>query len=46
MAADYLVEKGVQLSRLHAVGLGPITAKESPDEKKRRVTVKMLVDQD
>jgi len=42
----YLVEKGVQLSRLHAVGLGPITAKESPDEKKRRVTVKMLVDQD
>jgi hypothetical protein len=28
------------------VGLGPITAKETPDEKKRRVTVKMLVDQD
>ena len=27
-------------------GLGPIAAKESPDEKKRRVTVKMLVDQD
>ena len=42
----YLVEKGVQLSRLHAVGLGPITAKESPDEKKRRVMWKMLVDQD
>jgi outer membrane protein OmpA-like peptidoglycan-associated protein len=42
----FLVEKGVSLTRVHAIGLGPITAKESPDEKKRRVTVKMLVDQD
>jgi outer membrane protein OmpA-like peptidoglycan-associated protein len=42
----FLVEKGVPLTRLHAVGLGPIVAKETPDEKKRRVTVKMLVDQD
>ncbi|MGH7314783.1 MAG: OmpA family protein [Candidatus Rokuibacteriota bacterium] len=42
----FLVEKGVQLSRVHAVGLGPITARETPDEKKRRVTVKMMVDQD
>lgn len=42
----FLVEKGVPLSRVHAVGLGPITAKETPDEKKRRVTVKMMVDQD
>lgn len=42
----FLVEKGVPLTRVHAVGLGPITAKETPDEKKRRVTVKMLVDQD
>jgi OOP family OmpA-OmpF porin len=42
----FLVEKGIPLSRVHAVGLGPITAKETPDEKKRRVTVKMLVDQD
>jgi len=42
----FLVEKGVQLSRVHAVGLGPIAAKETPDEKKRRVTVKMMVDQD
>ncbi|HSB41972.1 MAG TPA: OmpA family protein [Methylomirabilota bacterium] len=42
----FLVEKGISLSRVHAVGLGPITAKETPDEKKRRVTVKMLVDQD
>jgi outer membrane protein OmpA-like peptidoglycan-associated protein len=42
----FLVEKGISLTRVHAVGLGPITAKETPDEKKRRVTVKMLVDQD
>jgi outer membrane protein OmpA-like peptidoglycan-associated protein len=42
----FLVEKGVPLSRVQAVGLGPITAKETPDEKKRRVTVKMMVDQD
>ena len=42
----FLVEKGVQLSRVHAVGLGPIAAKETPNEKKRRVTVKMMVDQD
>jgi outer membrane protein OmpA-like peptidoglycan-associated protein len=42
----FLVEKGVPLTRVHAVGLGPIAAKETPDEKKRRVTVKMLVDQD
>lgn len=42
----FLVEKGLPLTRVHAVGLGPITAKETPDEKKRRVTVKMLVDQD
>ena len=42
----FLVDKGVPLSRVQAVGLGPITAKETPDEKKRRVTVKMMVDQD
>jgi OOP family OmpA-OmpF porin len=42
----FLVEKGVPLSRVQAVGLGPITAKETPDEKTRRVTVKMMVDQD
>jgi hypothetical protein len=36
----------VQLSRVHAVGLGPIAARETPDEKKRRVAVKMMVDQD
>jgi OOP family OmpA-OmpF porin len=42
----FLVERGIPLSRVHAVGLGPIATKETPDEKKRRVTVKMLVDQD
>jgi OOP family OmpA-OmpF porin len=42
----FLVEKGVPLSRVQAVGLGPITAKETPDDNKRRVTVKLMVDQD
>ena len=42
----FLVEKGISLTRVHAVGLGPITAKDTPNEKRRRVTVKMLVDQE
>ncbi len=42
----FLVEKGVQLSRVYSVGLGPITAGGDPDAKKRRVTVKLMVDQD
>ena len=42
----YLVEKGVELPRIQAVGLGPITAAGLPDEKKRRVTVRLMVQPD
>jgi len=39
----FLVEKGIELPRIHLVGLGPITEKGTPNEQKRRVTVKMMV---
>lgn len=39
----FLVEKGIELPRIQAVGLGPITANGLPDEKKRRVTVRLMV---
>ena len=42
----YLVEKGIELPRINAVGLGPITTAGLPDEKKRRVTVRLMVQPD
>jgi outer membrane protein OmpA-like peptidoglycan-associated protein len=39
----YLVEKGVELPRIHLIGLGPIAEKGTPNKEKRRVTVKMMV---
>lgn len=42
----FLAEKGVQLSRVQSIGLGPIADRGQPEEKKRRVTVTLLVDQD
>lgn len=42
----FLVDKGVQLSRVRLVGLGPIMDPSAPAEKKRRVTVRLMVDQD
>lgn len=42
----YLVEKGVELPRINAVGLGPIITAGLPDEKKRRVTVRLMVQPD
>ncbi|HKN48131.1 MAG TPA: hypothetical protein VJ144_09185, partial [Candidatus Polarisedimenticolia bacterium] len=40
----YLVEKGVELSRIHWVGLGVLSGTGAPEEqaKKRRVTVTVL----
>lgn len=40
----YLVEKGVELSRIHWVGLGKLSGTGAPEEqaKKRRVTVTVL----
>ena len=42
----YLVDKGVALPRIHSVGLGPILDSAQPDEQKRRVTVKLMVQPD
>jgi outer membrane protein OmpA-like peptidoglycan-associated protein len=42
----FLAEKGIGLSRIQAVGFGPITAEKTPDAQKRRVTAKLLLDQD
>ena len=39
----FLVERGIELPRIHSVGLGPITAGGPPDEKKRRVTLRVMV---
>jgi outer membrane protein OmpA-like peptidoglycan-associated protein len=42
----FLVEKGIGLSRIQAVGLGPITVEKAPEAQKRRVTAKLMLDQD
>jgi outer membrane protein OmpA-like peptidoglycan-associated protein len=39
----FLVERGVELPRIHLIGLGPIAEKGTPNKDKRRVTVKMMV---
>jgi len=42
----FLVEKGVQMSRIQSVGLGPVAEPGAPDPEKRRVTAKMMLEQD
>lgn len=42
----FLMDKGIQLARIQSASLGPITNADIPDAKKRRVTVKMLVDRE
>ncbi len=42
----FLADKGVQLSRVQAIGMGPLDDRGTPDEKKRRVTVTLMVDTD
>ena len=42
----FLVERGVQLSRILSVGLGPITGSSAPEPQKRRVTAKLMLEQD
>jgi outer membrane protein OmpA-like peptidoglycan-associated protein len=39
----FLVKQGVELPRIHSVGLGPILDPATPKEKKRRVTVKLTL---
>lgn len=42
----FLAERGVQLSRVQAIGMGPLDDRGTPDEKKRRVTVTLMTDSD
>ena len=38
----FLADKGVQLSRVQAIGMGPLDDPGTPAEKKRRVTVTLM----
>jgi len=42
----FLMEKGIQLSRIQSASLGPLTNSDIPDAKKRRVTLKLLIDRE
>jgi outer membrane protein OmpA-like peptidoglycan-associated protein len=42
----FLMEKGIQLGRIQAASLGPISDSNTPDIKKRRVTVRLMADQE
>ena len=39
----YLVGQGIEIPRINSVGLGPIDDKSVSDEKKRRVTLRLMV---
>ena len=40
----YLAERGVQLARVQAIGMGPLEERGMPDDRKRRVTVTLMTD--
>ena len=42
----FFADKGVQLSRVQAIGMGPLDDRGTPDERKRRVTVTLMIDSD
>ena len=42
----FLVEKGVQTSRIQAVGLGPLGDRGVPEAQKRRVSARLMIEQD
>ena len=42
----FLVERGVQSSRIQAVGLGALNDRGVPDAQKRRVSARLLIEQD
>lgn len=42
----FLVEKGIELPRIHLIGLGPIAEKGVPNAEKRKVTVRMMVNKE
>lgn len=40
----YLMDKGIPLARIQSASLGPIKGGDIPDAKKRRVTLRLMVD--
>jgi outer membrane protein OmpA-like peptidoglycan-associated protein len=42
----FLMDKGIQIARIQSASLGPLTNSDIPDAKKRRVTLKLLVDRE
>jgi outer membrane protein OmpA-like peptidoglycan-associated protein len=40
----FLMDKGIQLARIQSASLGPVTNGNMSDAKKRRVTVRLMVD--
>jgi OmpA-OmpF porin, OOP family len=42
----FLVDRGVPLARIQAASLGPISSTDIPDVKKRRVTLRLMVDRE
>jgi outer membrane protein OmpA-like peptidoglycan-associated protein len=42
----FLIERGVQIGRIQAVGLGALSDRATPEPQKRRVAAKLMVDQD
>jgi outer membrane protein OmpA-like peptidoglycan-associated protein len=40
----FLMDKGITLARIQSASLGPITGGDIPDAKKRRVTLRLMVD--
>ena len=42
----FLVERGVELSRVQAIGMGPLEDPSTPENMKRRVTVTLMIDSD
>ena len=42
----FLVEKGIQMGRIQAMGLGALSDRATPEAQKRRVAAKLLIDQD
>jgi outer membrane protein OmpA-like peptidoglycan-associated protein len=42
----FLMDRGINLARIHAASLGPATEADISEAKKRRVTIRLMVDQD
>jgi outer membrane protein OmpA-like peptidoglycan-associated protein len=42
----FLMDKGIQMARIQTASLGPISDSSIPDIKKRRVTIRLMADQE